>query len=225
MPDARSPSSVRDEDLDDPLPAAPPTSPLLLWVSLGLALLVGSFAWIASTATRSTRAEERGDRIAAIVLQEARTLGHLDFDSTWQHELLFARIHCAAVARGLFVADLELRPARNSPSFGFLNKHYCIEVRPSPRAQPLDDESDLESAFEVLAWPRARTGPAKSVFFHPDDADAAYSRNLQSGFVDENPNSAPVPGRAHRRNDGRLGVFDYRGFDDERWLLEQRPSR
>lgn len=225
MADARSPSRAADADFDAPLPESPPTSPLAAWVGLGLLALGGTFALIAYSATRSARAEERGDRLAAIVLQESRALAPVDFAEAWVHEHLYARTLFAASCQGVFVADLEAREPRDTPGFAFLNKHYCIEVRPSPRADADTEDEGGDVAFEVLAWPRSRTGPARSVFFHPADADAAYSRNLQEGYVEEDGDALPVPGRAHRRNDGRLGVWDYRGFDDERWLLELRPAQ
>lgn len=225
MSEVRSPSPPVDADSDVPLPTAPPTSPLAAWVGLGIALLGGTFALFAYAASRSVRAEERGDLLAATVLSEARAIAPLNFAEPWEHEHLYARVLIAATARGLFAADLEVREPRDTPSFGFLNKHYCIEVRPSPRSELEPDPDRISPPIEVMAWPRSRTGPARSVYFHPDDADAAYSRNLQSGYVDDGSTRIPVPGRSHRRNDGRLGVWDYRGFDDERWLLEARPAQ
>ena len=215
-----------DEGFQDPsLPARLPTSPLTWYVLLGLTLLVGTFTLIFYTAGRSARAETRGDQLAALLLHEARQIAPIDWDATWQRELLSARLIAAAISSAVFVEDLELREGHEDASIAFFNKHYCIEVRPSPRTEPDTEPDDADPALEVVAWPRSTVGPATSVFFHPEDAESAYSRNLQAGYVDNQVDKHPAPGFPHRRNDGHLGAWDYRGYDDERWLLRERPTR
>ena len=95
-------------------------------------------------------------------------------------------------------------------------------LRPSPHVEVdvAEDEGDLP--LEAVAFPREAVGPAKSIFFHPEDADRAYSRNLQSDYTDDAADRRPPPGMFHRRPDGKRRAWDYRAFDDERFLV---PSR
>lgn len=218
--------TAAEDRYDEPaLPVRPPHSPMTWYVLLGFALLAGTFSLIVYTAGRSARAETRGDQLAALLLEEARQLVPLEWNAPWLHHHLHARLVAAGMRSNIFIGDLELREVRTTVGFAFCNKHYCIEVRPSPRAEPDAEPDDADASIEVLAFPRSVIGPARSVFFHPEDADSSYSRNLQAGYVDEDAGKYPVPGFLHRRNDGHLGVWDYRGFDDERWLLRDRPTQ
>ncbi len=215
-------ATVEETNEEPTLPQRPPRSPMTWWVLCGLFALGGTLGLILMTARRSARAESRGDELARLLLQEASTMAPLDWTSEWQRAHLEARLVAAAVSSGLLLNEFGERAADDSPGFGFTNKHYAVVLRPSPRLE-LDvpeDEGDLP--LEAVAFPRESVGPAKSIFFHPEDADRAYSRNLQSDYTDDAAERRPPPGTFHRRPDGKRRAWDYRAFDDERFLV---PSR
>lgn len=201
-----------------------PTSPASWFTLLG-ALLLGGMFWLTIAAARRTaRAEERGDQLAALLLQEALAIAPIDWASATQREHLFARLLAAATARGVFHADLECDRDAAPTEFRVHNKHYRIVLRPSPRhssgaTTPIAADDD---PLEAMAWPLSSLGPAHVVFFHPADAESAFSRNLQYAYADDTAEQ-PVPGRAHRRSEPVRRLWDYRGWDDERWLLHDRP--
>ena len=196
---------------------------MTLWVLLGLLGLGGTFALILMTARRSARAESRGDDLAGVLLQEAQSIVPIDWTSAWQREHLTSRWIAAALSQGVSVSELESSDD-DAAGFAFLNKHYAIAVRPSPRleADVLIEDGDLP--IEAIAWPRAEVGPAKSVFFHPEDADRAYSRNLQSDYCFDLAAQRPRPGVFHRKPESKQRAWDYRAFDDERFLVPSRSS-
>lgn len=206
------------------LPLRPPGSPMRWWSFAAALLLLGSMALILFTARRSARAEGRADLLARILLEQAQPLAPIDWTSEWQRMHLEARLFAAASAERVPVSELVDLPADDAPGFRFANKHYAITVRPSPRrdADLPDDVGDLP--LESLAWPRELVGPAKSVFFHPEDADRAYSRNLHSDYNDGSPQSRPQPGWLHRRQDAGRRAWDYRAWDDERFLVPSRAD-
>jgi hypothetical protein len=194
---------------------------MTLWVLLGLLALGGTFALILMTARRSARAESRGDDLAGLLLHEAQGIVPIDWTSSWQREHLTSRWFAAAWSQGVSVSELESSDT-DTAGFAFLNKHYAIAVRPSPRLEADVPTEDGDLPIEAVAWPRAEVGPAKSVFFHPEDADRAYSRNLQSDYCFDLAAQRPRPGVFHRKPESKQRAWDYRAFDDERFLV---PSR
>ncbi|MGE3174099.1 MAG: hypothetical protein AB7O97_15840 [Planctomycetota bacterium] len=201
----------------------PPTSPLTWWVLLVLALLGATFWLIVAGARRSARTEDRGFGLAAVLLREGQAIAPIDWDSEWVRQHLLARVVAAATAADVFANDLELLPQREPHAITLVNKHYCIELRASA---PADPEAPVDGAppLESMAWPREAVSPAHTVFFYPEDAPAAYSRNLQSAYHDRDSRARPGPGEGHRRDDGSQRIWDYRGIDGERWLLLDRPA-
>ncbi len=194
------------------------------WSFMAAALLIGSMGLILFTARRSARAESRADRLAGALLTAAQPMLPIDWTSEWQRMHLEARFFAGALANQVPVTELAEGPIHDTPGFCFENKHYAIALRPSPRLEPDLQTEAGDLAVESLAWPRATVGPAKSVFFHPEDADRAYSRNLHADYNDESPGSRPKPGWLHRRQDSKIRVFDYRAWDDERFLVPQRAD-
>lgn len=204
------------------LPAQPPGSPMRWWATGAGALLFLSMALILYTARRSARAEGRADVLARILLEQATRLTPIDWNSEWQRAHLEARLFAAAAAERASVTELVERAQDDSPGFCFENKHYAFVVRPSPRLETDLPEDVGDLALECLAWPRAVVGPAKSVFFHPEDADRAYSRNLHSDYSDDSAAARPKPGFLHRRQDAARRSWNYRAWDDERFLVPVR---
>jgi hypothetical protein len=75
------------------------------------------------------------------------------------------------------------------------------------------------SAYECLAWPLSEVGPGHGVFFHPDDAPRAYTRNLTAGYWGLGTHR-PLPGQCHRLvGEVSSGRGYYRSAGDERWIL------
>jgi hypothetical protein len=206
--------------------AGPPlrtaTSPAYWYCLAGILLLMLTFLVPLMTARRTARAEERGDRLAELLLREATALQPLRFEDPWQAAHLYARLIAAASAHDVYAADLE-PVAVAAPALAFRNKHYVLLLR---RAPPPDgaQEGGATPPLEVMAWPRYAAGPAHAAFFFAEDAEPAFSRNLQGGYTGEDPADWPPPGIAHRRPRTPDSDWSYRGGDDERWLLADRPA-
>lgn len=194
------------------------------WALFATAVLLGSMALILFTARRSARAESRADQFARILLAEAQRMTPFDWNSEWQRMHLEALVVAAATAERVPVTEFGERPMEDTPGFCFVNKHYAFAVRPSPRRETDLPEDQGDVALESIAWPRAVVGPAKSVFFHPEDADRAYSRNLHSDYSDDVPTARPQPGWLHRRVDAKVRTWDYRAWDDERYIVPSRSD-
>ncbi len=210
-----------------PLVLRNPTSPATWFLLAGLGLLVATIYLTVRTAQRTARTEERGDRLAELLLDVGQAIAPIDWQSGWQRQHLLARLLTTALARDVFVQDLELDPARSQDEFVCRNKHYTIVLRPSPHTDSHTTTAAGtgvgDDALEAMAWPNETSSPGHAVFFYPGDAEAAYSRNLQYAYADRDVEARPLPGRAHRRDDATRRLWDYRGFDDERWLLRDRP--
>ena len=76
------------------------------------------------------------------------------------------------------------------------------------------------AAVEVIAWPLSTVGPGHCVFFYPEGASRAYSRNLRRSYAGLGDGERPAPGAAHRRPGlGSVKRTTYPGNDDERWIV------
>lgn len=182
----------------------------------GLALLAVSMYVPVFTGARTARLEQRADTIATLLLLATldRPLG-IDAEDLPN---VLARFYALAARDGAFVSDLEqVDPPLPDTLLTLQSKHYAYHLAVSPPEVP-STRRDATVAYEVIAWPLSAIGPARSVFFVPDDALRAYTRNLSIGF-DGLDGDRPLPGRCHRRS-GTL--FDeqrtYRSRDDERWI-------
>jgi hypothetical protein len=208
-------------------PVRRPISPAT-WYALLLLAVLGLSVWAPiGSASRTARAESRGEQLARIVLEEASLLMPTDLRDPLLPPLLLGRTIAAALRDGVFVEDLEVVENRNLEGVTLANKHYFVQLRWSASADERVNHphAGREPALEVLAWPLDPAGPAHAVFFYPEDAEPAYTRNLSAGYVGADPQHWPKPAQAHRRNDGGNQIWHYRGFDDERWLLVDRPRR
>jgi hypothetical protein len=219
----------QDEQSADSLAEMPRrrTSPAA-WYSLLLMAALALSVWVPiGSANRTARAESRGEQLARIVLEEAVLLMPEDLRDPSFPGMLLGRVVAAALRDGVFVEDLELLDKGRLDAVTLANKHYCIQLRWSATA---DDRANSPHdgrvpALESLAWPLDPAGPAHAAFFFPEDAEPAYTRNLSAGYVGVEPDHWPKPAQAHRRHDGGNQIWHYRGFDDERWLLIDRPKR
>lgn len=175
------------------------------------------------SAQRSSRIEGRGTILADCILEAASAMQPLDLADPFALEIVLARTHALARARGVATADL----APTSPSGAeaasawFANKHYWFRLD----ATPVDPRQQRPApwhlpALELHAWPRDITSAAHAACYVSELAESAFTRNLQAGYLDVN--RAPQPGAGMRRNDANNQRPDaYRGTDDERWLTRQ----
>lgn len=225
MPALGQRNRTRERDDAGLLPTKAPFSPLAWATIASLLALVLSLWLILAGAQRTARAEERGEGLARLCLLEALALTPLDWGDVGMHEHLLARVIARGLAEDVFVADLQAGEPRDLPGFLFHNKHYTIEVRPSPRREPdmPGDHGDLP--LEAIATPRSAASPSHTAFFVAEDAEPAFCRNLQYGYVDDDPARRLAPGHAHRRVTSRFSEWAYRSFDDERWICKERPRR
>ena len=193
-------------------------NPAAWFTLIGLLLLAVSI-WVPfQTAARTARTEQRADQIATLLLEVVRDFGgELDAATV---EIMLARFHRLARRDGVYVTDLELvEPPLPDTVLLLQNKHYAFQVAVSPPDPRATVGAGALPALEVVAWPLTAVGPGHSVFFHPDNAPRAYTRNLAAGYAGL-LQRRPTPGKGHRRSTQTMETAgSYRGFDDERWIL------
>lgn len=189
------------------------------WYLLGGLSLVALSLWMPWwTAARTARIELRADQLARLLLRAAAQPIPPALADEVDH--VFARFLASAIAEGLVVGDLERHePDTEGVLLLLTNKHYALQLAVSPPEATEVVGRDTVPALEVVAWPLRANGPAHSVYFHPENAPAAYTRNLSNSTV-ELGNKRPQPGACHRR---RTGLFDspssYRSANDDRWIV------
>jgi hypothetical protein len=188
------------------------------FTALGLVLLA-STVWVPfQSAERTARVERRADQIADLLLEAtSRASGVWDRDTT---EIVLAYFHALALRDGAFVNDLEeLHQALPNSLLTLQNKHYAFQIAVSPPDPKETASADAEPAYEVTAWPLSAVGPGHSVFFYPENAPRAYTRNLAKSYSGLDDRRI-TPGRGHRRPAQTLELrSSYRGLDDERWIV------
>jgi len=195
------------------------TNPATWYLALGF-LMLGTSIWVPfATASRTTRVEGRADAIAMTLLEATVqwpvALTDADLD------VVMARFHALAERDRIHVADLEvLEPAWPDTLLSLRNKHYLFHLAVSPLTPDADSSRVAAPSYEVMAWPRRGSGPAHSVFFHPDNALPAYTRNLAKGYEGDG-SARPIPGCAQRRQAIWEWTKSYRGQDDERWIVHR----
>lgn len=193
-------------------------NPATWYLGAGLALL-GATMWVPwFTAQRTARVERRADELAGCLL--AAALEPVDVLDAVAAEVVAARGLRFALAAGVHVTDVErIDPPPPGALLALRNKHYAFHLATSPLPDSVLAGRDTSPSLEVMAWPLGRAGPGHCVFFHPDDAPRAYTRNLTANYAGLG-SRRPRPGQAHRRPHGLHEVTSYyRGFDDERWIL------
>lgn len=211
-----------------PRAARPKLAPGGVAVTAGLLLLAATFYFPVAAARRTARVEERGDRIAELLLLTAQQCVPGPLEPWFLQQIVLARLLRAAVCAGVYVEDLQLLADGDPPdTLTLRNKHYLFQLRPSPLPEDAAIAVRAEGSIlplEVVAWPADAAGPAHAVFFYATNAEPAFTRNLLSGYVGLDPARWPPPGVAHRRPGPRAHPWSYRGFDDERWIVRDRPG-
>ena len=188
------------------------------FTALGLVLLA-STVWVPfQSAERTARVERRADQIAALLLEATRRASGVWDPAT--AEIVLAYFHALACRDRAFVNDLEVLDQPLPDSVVTLqNKHYAFQIAVSPPDQKEVPSADAEPAYEVTAWPLSTVGPGHSVYFYPENAPRAYTRNLAKGYTGLDDRRI-TPGRGHRRPAQTLELrVSYRGLDDERWIV------
>lgn len=189
------------------------------WYTLGCLALVGLSMWLPWwTAMRTARIELRADRLAQLLLQAA--VLPMPPTDAGDLEHVFSRFLALARADGMVIGDLErFEPTPADALMVLTNKHYAFQLAVSPPEAKEIAGRDTVPALEVVAWPLRANGPAHSVYFHPENAPAAYTRNLGNHTIDLG-DKRPRPGACHRR---QTGLFDspasYRSVNDDRWIV------
>lgn len=185
---------------------------------LGFGLLLASVATPLFTAERTARVEGRAEQIVGLLREATRGFpAPLGADDV---PILLARFHALAGRDAVLIGDLEpLVPPLPQTLLTLRNKHYLFHVAESPLEARAVATPGAWPAYEALAWPMEAVGPGHSVYFHPDDAPRAFSRNLSAGYFGTG-SRRPAPGQCHRRpsavaEDSRL----YRSANDERWIV------
>jgi len=194
------------------------------WLTaLGLVLLASTI-WVPfQSAERTARVERRADQIAALLLEATSRASDANVGERWDPataEIVLAYFHALAMRDGAFVNDLEvLDQAMPDSLLTLQNKHYAFQIAVSPPDPKDTPSADAEPAYEVTAWPLSAVGPGRSVFFYPENAPRAYTRNLAKGYTGLDDRRI-TPGRGHRRLAQTLELrISYRGLDDERWIV------
>ncbi|MFM1872108.1 MAG: hypothetical protein RL398_1530 [Planctomycetota bacterium] len=190
-------------------------NPVNYYLAVGLGLLVVSAFVPLWTGQRAARVE---DRAAAVAAALAEAVGEFALPPTADDvPLLMGRFFAVAARDGAFVADLAMVAPLPETLLTLVGKHYVYHVAISPPEVP-STRADLVPGYEVAAWPIDTLGPGHAVFFLPDDAPRAYTRNLAAGYSGLGE-ARVVPGRSHARQSGGRGTAgSYRSRDDERWL-------
>lgn len=185
---------------------------------LGFGLLLASVATPLFTAERTARVEGRAEQIVGLLREATRGFpAQLAADDA---PIVLARFHALAGRDAVLIGDLEpLEPALPNTLLTLRNKHYLFHVAESPLDARAVASPGARPAYEALAWPMEAVGPGHSVYFHPDDAPRAFSRNLSAGYFGTG-SRRPAPGQCHRRasavaEESRL----YRSANDERWIV------
>lgn len=194
-------------------------NPATWYLAAGGVLLLVSLWLPYATAQRTTRVELRADAIArALIEAAAEPLGAIGADAI---ETVLARFHLYAEREGVYTWDIEVvDPPWPDTVIGLQNKHYLFHLAESPPDAKESPSPDATPNYEVMAWPRNALGPAHSVFFHPDNAVPAYTRNLAQGYAGA-AEGRPQPGCAQRRQALYEWTKSYRGADDERWIAHR----
>jgi hypothetical protein len=193
------------------------------FTALGLVLLA-STVWVPfQAAERTARVERRADQIAALLLEATARASGATLRAQWDPatvEIVLAYFHALALREGAFVNDLERLDQPLPDSLLTLqNKHYAFQIAVSPPAAKETPSEDAEPAYEVTAWPLSPVSPGHCVFFYPENAPRAYTRNLAKGYTGLGDQRI-TPGRGHRRPAQTLELrVSYRGLDDERWIF------
>lgn len=193
-------------------------NPAAYYVFGGLLLLAFTLwaPWL--SASRTARVERRADAIAEALLEASHGFTP-PYDAT-QTAAIAGRCFAHAASRGEYVKDLELvTPAGEDVWLCLQNRHYVFQLTSSPPAVDQRPGKNTAPAVEVTAWPRDGIGPGHCVFFYPENATRAYTRNLRAAYagLEENP---PSPAAAHRRPGlGSRRLTPYPGRDNERWLI------
>ncbi|MCR9247036.1 MAG: hypothetical protein NXI31_18540 [bacterium] len=192
-------------------------NPAFWYFGAGLVLIALSLWAPYATARRTTRVEQRADGIARLLLE---AIHDWPFALTPDDALVaLARFHQHAACERIYVTDLEIvEPPLPGTLLVLQNKHYVFHLAESPPDRRETPSPGALPNYEVMAWPRNATGPAHSVYFHPDNALPAYTRNLAQGYRGLEPKHRPKPGCAHRRQALWEWTTSYYGQDDGRWI-------
>jgi len=194
-------------------------NPAAWYITIGI-LLLGFSLWIPwLSASRTARAETRGDRLASALLEATEGFS-LPLDEA-DLQVVMARFFLTAASQGVRTKEVQrAEPAPPGALLCLTNKHYCFQLSEAPPSATARPGKDTTASLEVVAWPLSATSAGHCVYFYPQDAARAYSRNLRRGYRGLEDNYRPLPGGCYRRPGGNTPRgTQYPGVDDERWIL------
>lgn len=194
-------------------------NPAAWYTTMGILLLAFSL-WIPwLSASRTARVESRGDRLANALIDA--TEGFLLPLDEGDLQVVLARFYLTAASRGVRIQEVErVEPPPEGSLLYLTNKHYGFQLSETPPDPTSRPGKNTVASLEVVAWPLSATSPGHCVYFYPQDASRAYSRNLRRGYRGLEENYRPLPGGCHRRpGGGGDSKGQYPGVDDERWIV------
>lgn len=193
-------------------------------VLLGIAV-IAILTWLPHARAVRTADEERvAASLVRPLLKAAAALPRLEFGDGAATELVAERVRRAT---GHEIRVEAVDPKLHSGGLWFVCGGYAFCIRraapkeaatPTPAAKPGPVLSHVP--LEVYAWPASRWSMGRSAFFVAEDQALAHSRNLHSDYLGFESGHVPVGG-AGRPRDRETAVSDgdYRGHDDDRWIL------
>tara|TARA_R110002072_G_scaffold100429_3_gene221158 strand:- start:52357 stop:52974 length:618 start_codon:yes stop_codon:yes gene_type:complete len=194
-------------------------NPAAWYTVIGCGLLGLSLAIPWLSASRTARVETRADGVANALLEASQGFEPPLDDADVL--CLLARFYRVAVARGVRVNEVvKVEPTPPGTLLCLKSKHYGYQLSESPLDATARAGRGTLAAVEVIAWPLSTVGPGHCVFFYPEGASRAYSRNLRRSYAGLGNGERPAPGAAHRRPGlGSVKRTTYPGNDDERWIV------
>jgi len=190
------------------------------WMTTGGVLLLAFSLWIPwLSASRTARVETRADELANSLI-DATDGFRLPLTESDLH-VVMARFFMIAASRGVRIKEVKRSETVPEGAMLYLtNKHYCFQLSESPPDPTARPGKNTVASLEVVAWPLSATSPGHCVYFYPQDAARAYSRNLRRAYRGLEDDYRPLPGTCHRRpGGGGARRNQYPGVDDERWIL------
>jgi len=193
------------------------------FVSLATLLVIGGLAvivvltWLPYSRAASTAAIERTTlKQVRSLLRATLALPRCDLTDAGLATKVAERV---ARATGAEFTRLDLGPSSKGFAFWFRSEDYAF-MACLANSKDLPAPVPVRLPLEVYAWPISRWSDGRSAFFWAEDLPLAHSRNLHAGYVGLEPAQRPVPGAGRPRDVAAAREEgDYRGHDDERWIL------
>ncbi len=201
-------------------------------VAAGVTVLAVTLFAPGWTAERAARVETRAEESCRALLQVAIDSEPFALDDAGAGPRVETAVReaCSTIGHpSSYLLTLRDRPEAlaNVDCLLFASKHYCFMLTRRPSETRVDAPPAARQPFEVYGWPLTLTPPGHTAFFVPEYGQASFTRNLMHQYVGweedaRRSRKIPRPGSGVRRRNGP--GRDYRGRDDERWIVFLPPS-